>query len=133
MNWAGRAVKAYKDAQADRVVAEVNNGGEMVEALLRVVDPNVSYTAVHATRGKTIRAEPIAALYEQGRVHHVGTFGPLEDQMCDWDPLVSTKSPDRMDALVWALTELSAEGGGQGLLDYMREMAEANKPKERTA
>ena len=127
MNWASRAVKAYRDHQADRVVAEVNNGGEMVEAIIRVVDTNVSYTAVHATRGKTLRAEPIAALYEQGRVHHVGTFGPLEDQMCDWDPLVSTKSPDRMDALVWALTELSSEGGGQGLLDYMREMAEADK------
>lgn len=127
MNWASRAVKAYRDHQADRVVAEVNNGGEMVEAIIRVVDTNVSYTAVHATRGKTLRAEPIAALYEQGRVHHVGTFGPLEDQMCDWDPLVSTKSPDRMDALVWALTELSSEGGGQGLLDYMREMAEADR------
>ena len=130
MAWARQVVKTYHDQQADRIVGEVNNGGDMVEAVIRSVDPNVAYTAVHATRGKAIRAEPIAALYEQGRVHHVGTFGALEDQMCDWDPLTSAKSPDRMDALVWALTELSAEGGGQGLLDYMREL---NADKERTA
>ena len=129
MGWATRAVKSYKTNEADRVVAEVNNGGDMVEAIVRVVDPNVSYIGVHATRGKTIRAEPIAALYEQGRVHHVGTFGALEDQMCDWDPLTSKKSPDRMDALVWALTELSADGD-TGILDYYRELYAEQKKRE---
>jgi len=112
--WATKAVIAYRDHRADCIVAEVNNGGEMVESVVRQVmlegEPigrNAKYTAVHATRGKAIRAEPIAALYEQGRVHHVGSFTDLEDQMCDWDPSTSTKSPDRVDALVWALTELS--------------------------
>jgi phage terminase large subunit-like protein len=76
----------------------------MVEAVIRTVDPNISYLAVHASRGKVTRAEPIASLYEQGRVHHVGTFPELEDQMCRWVP--GEKSPDRMDALVWGLTEV---------------------------
>jgi phage terminase large subunit-like protein len=102
--WAAAAVSAYHTRKADRIVAEVNNGGEMVEALLRVTAPSVSYKAVTATHGKTTRAEPIAALYEQGRVHHVGAFEALEDQMCSWVP--GEKSPDRMDALVWALTDL---------------------------
>ncbi len=127
MGWAHQVVKTFSTQEGDRVVAEVNNGGDLVEAVVRSVDPNIPYTAVHATRGKQVRAEPIAALYEQGRVHHVGAFPELEDQMCDWDPLTSTKSPDRMDALVWALTELSAEGGGQGLLDYMRELRAAKE------
>jgi len=99
-------VHAYKNHQADRIVAEVNNGGDLVEAILRNVDHAFAYQAVHASRGKLIRAEPIAALYEQHRVHHVAAFGALEDQMCDYVPMGS-KSPDRMDALVWALTELS--------------------------
>jgi phage terminase large subunit-like protein len=102
--WAAAAVSAYHVRKADRIVAETNNGGEMVEALLRVIAPSVSYKAVTATHGKTTRAEPIAALYEQGRVHHVGAFESLEDQMCSWVP--GEKSPDRMDALVWALTDL---------------------------
>jgi phage terminase large subunit-like protein len=102
--WAAAAVSAYHTRKADRIVAETNNGGEMVEALLRVIAPSVSYKAVTATHGKTTRAEPIAALYEQGRVHHVGAFESLEDQMCSWVP--GEKSPDRMDALVWALTDL---------------------------
>jgi phage terminase large subunit-like protein len=101
-------VHGYQAYKADRIVAEVNNGGDLVEAILRNVDHSCAYKAVHASRGKLTRAEPIAALYEQHRVHHVGTFGVVEDQMCDYVPLVS-KSPDRMDALVWALTELSAE------------------------
>lgn len=104
-NWAKAALSAYKDFRADRIIGEVNNGGEMVEAVIRNVDPYVSYTGVHASRGKVTRAEPIAALYEQGKVHHVGMFSELEDQMCEWVP--GEKSPDRMDALVWALTELS--------------------------
>jgi phage terminase large subunit-like protein len=82
-----------------------------VETTLRTVDRDVSYKAVHASRGKAIRAEPIAALYEQGRVHHVGLFAKLEDQLCDWNPMTAKQSPDRLDALVWALSELMLEGG----------------------
>ena len=83
IEWAKIAVQAYKAHGADRVVAEVNNGGEMVEATLRVVDDNLAYTAVHATRGKVVRAEPVSALYEQGRIRHMGAFTALEDQMCE--------------------------------------------------
>ena len=120
--WARASVKTYHDSKADRLIAETNNGGEMVELTIRTVDPNVSYKAVTASRGKMIRAEPIAALYEQGRVHHVGFFPQLEDQMCDYDPLTYSHSPDRMDALVWALTELS-DSTGTGLLDYYRQIS----------
>jgi len=102
--WASRAIKSYYEFSADRVIGEANNGGEMIEAVLRQVDTHVSYRAVHASQGKRTRAEPVSALYEQGRIHHVGTFPEMEDQMCNWVP--GDKSPDRMDALVWALTEL---------------------------
>ena len=128
--WARKVVQAYKVHLADRVVAEVNNGGDLVETVIRGVDANVSYTAVHATRGKQVRAEPISALYEQGRVHHVGSFRDLEDQMCGYDPITSTKSPDRMDALVWALTDLSTAAGGQGILDFYREQHLQRTTKE---
>jgi phage terminase large subunit-like protein len=105
--WARTAVQALRTWGADRIVAESNNGGDMVEAVIRSVDRTVSYRKVTATRGKVIRAEPIAALYEQGRAHHVGGFDRLEDQMIEFDPtIVQTHSPDRMDALVWAATEL---------------------------
>jgi predicted phage terminase large subunit-like protein len=107
--WARRAIRAFVDHQADRIVAEVNQGGALVEANLRTVDPRIPYKAVRASRGKAIRAEPIAALYEQGRVHHVGALGALEDQMCAWDPTLNEGSPDRVDALVWAVTELLLE------------------------
>lgn len=103
--WARAAVRAYTVHKADRILGEVNNGGDMIEATLRAVDENVSYKEVRATRGKQLRAEPIAALYEQGRVHHVGFFPELEDQLVEWVP--GETSPDRLDALVWALTELS--------------------------
>ena len=122
--WGSAAVKAYRDFSADRVIGEVNNGGDMVEATIRAVDQNVSYKSVTATRGKAIRAEPIAALYEQGRVHHVGSFPQLEDEMCEFDPITTTKSPNRMDALVWALTELSGDSS-TGMLDFMRAQAGA--------
>jgi phage terminase large subunit-like protein len=125
--WGGAAVKAYRDHSADRIVGEVNNGGDMVEATIRNVDQNVSYKSVTASRGKAIRAEPIAALYEQGRVHHVGSFPKLEDEMCDFDPITTTKSPNRMDALVWALTELSADDS-TGMLEFMRGQASAVQP-----
>ena len=99
-------IAAYYKHSADRVIGEVNNGGELVEYTLRTIDPNVSYKSVRASRGKQTRAEPISALYEQGKVHHVGSFPALEDQMCDWVPGEGS-SPDRVDALVWALSELS--------------------------
>jgi len=112
MEWATAACGEYRKRQADRIVGEVNNGGEMVEATLRNVDGNVSYEAVHATRGKMIRAEPIAALYERGLVHHVGTFPALETELMTYAGKDNQASPNRLDALVWALTSLS-EGAGQ--------------------
>lgn len=107
--WASRSVEAYDTWKADRIAGEVNNGGDLVETVIRHKRPLISFESVHASRGKIIRAEPIAALYEQGRVHHVGSFPTLEDQMCDYNPDTSKKSPDRMDALVWALTQLSSD------------------------
>jgi len=104
--WAAVVVKAYEDFDADRVVAEVNQGGELVEYTLRTCYNRIPYKAVRASRGKVTRAEPVAALDEQGRVHHVGTFTALEDQMCRFDPSMGGKSPDRADARVWAITEL---------------------------
>lgn len=113
--WAQGVVKAYRRFAADRIVAEVNQGGEMVTAMLRSVDVALPITMVRATRGKFLRAEPVAALYEQGRVAHAGRFVELEDQMCDIGPdgLSSGRSPDRLDALVWALTALMLEGQGE--------------------
>ena len=105
--WARKAINAFELHKADRIIAETNNGGDLVVHLLQQVNPNVPVKKVTATRGKAVRAEPIASLYEQGRVHHVGYFADLETEMCEWEPSVSLKSPDRMDALVWALTELS--------------------------
>jgi phage terminase large subunit-like protein len=104
--WGKRALQAYTRWGADRIVAEVNNGGDMVAMVINQIDRGAAVKKVHATRNKTTRAEPISALYEQGRVHHVGGFPQLEDQMVLWTP-DSKKSPDRLDALVWALTELS--------------------------
>jgi predicted phage terminase large subunit-like protein len=128
--WAKVAVAAYRSHRADRIVAEINNGGEMVEATLRIVDPGVPFTAVHAARGKVARAEPVAALYEQGRVHHLGAFPALEDQMCgfvhDFDRAAAGYSPDRVDALVWALTELLvAPKAGEGIFEAYRRLATA--------
>jgi predicted phage terminase large subunit-like protein len=103
--WARQVVRAGEKWGADRVVAEANNGGRLVETVLRTVDPSLPLTLVHASRGKLTRAEPIAALYEQGKVRHVGGFPELQDQLCTWVP-GAPDSPDRLDALVWALTEL---------------------------
>jgi phage terminase large subunit-like protein len=102
--WASEALTAYYRNKADRIVAEANQGGEMVTATIRTADQRAPVKKVWASRGKLTRAEPVAALYEQGKVHHVGAFPNLEDQMCTWVP--GEDSPDRMDALVWALTEL---------------------------
>ncbi len=105
--WAARAVAAYDEFEADRIVAEVNQGGDLVEATIRQVAPEVSYKAVRATRGKTMRAEPVSALYEQGKIRHLGVFSDLEDQMCSFGADGPVKrSPDRVDALVWAATDL---------------------------
>lgn len=102
--WASRAVAAYHDFGADCIIAESNNGGEMVALTIKTVDPVVKVKLVHASRGKLTRAEPIASIYEHGRGHHVGNFPQLEDEMCLWMP--GDPSPNRMDALVWCLTEL---------------------------
>ena len=108
LDWARTVIAAYRRFEADRIVVEVNQGGDMVETVLRQVDASVPVRAVRATRGKVLRAEPVAALYEQGRVAHVGAFPALEDEMSDFgaDGLSGGGSPDRVDALVWALTEL---------------------------
>ena len=108
--WAGAAVALYERLEADRIVAEVNQGGDMVEAVIRTVSPNAPVKSVRAMRGKWVRAEPVAALYEQGRVRHAGSFAALEDEMCDFGPdgLSNGRSPDRLDALVWAVTALLA-------------------------
>jgi phage terminase large subunit-like protein len=134
--WARTAIEAYHRHSADRIVAEVNQGGDMVENTIRMIDPNVPYSAVHASRGKFTRAEPIAALYEQGRVHHVGNFPQLEDQMTSFVPDIDrgkTGSPDRLDALVWALTELCVERiPYSGLIEYYRQQHAEARPNEAT-
>lgn len=130
-DWAKTAIAAFRAHRADRVVAEVNNGGEMVEAMLRMIDASVPFTAVHASRGKQVRAEPVAALYEQGRVHHVGALPQLEDQMCGFAARESDRrraggSPDRVDALVWALTDLFFEPRlGEGIFEFYRSQSAA--------
>jgi len=103
--WARRAVQAYDDFDADAIVAEVNNGGDLVEQTIRTVRRTVPYIKVHASRGKQTRAQPVAALYEQGKVSHTDAFPELEEQLTSWTP-ESGASPDRLDALVWALTYL---------------------------
>lgn len=109
--WAAAACNAYHHWKADRVVAEANNGGELVESNIKSADKNVPVKLVHASQGKRTRAEPQSTAYEAGDVHHVGSaLEQLEDQLCTWDPLTGQKSPDRLDALVWALTELEGEG-----------------------
>jgi len=109
--WIRRAILKYHEYQADRIIAEVNNGGDLVENLLRNTDRNVSFRSVRATRGKVIRAEPISALYEQKRVHHFGIFSELEEQMCQFTGNnVKSQHDDRVDALVWAITSLQSSG-----------------------
>jgi len=111
--WATAAIHAYHRHHADRIVAEVNQGGEMVELTLRTIDRAIPYKAVHASRGKRTRAEPVSALYEKGLVHHVGGFSKLEDEQCNYTGDPTEDSPNRMDALVWALTELMISAGGR--------------------
>lgn len=104
--WANRTKTAYETFSADCVVGEVNQGQDLVEQNILLADPNIPFIGVHAKRGKNLRAQPVSMLYEQHKVHHIGTFHDLEDQMCTWDPEESDDSPDRLDALVYVLTEL---------------------------
>ncbi len=116
VGWATKAVALYNRLQADRIVVETNQGGDMVEAVIRQVDATVPVTPVRATRSKWTRAEPVAALYERGLVSHAGSFPELEDELCDFGPdgLTGGHSPDRLDALVWALTSLMITPLGDG-------------------
>lgn len=116
--WARAAVSAFNAFAADKVVAETNQGGDLVETVLRQVAPNVPVRQVRATRGKWLRAEPIAALYAEGRVSHVGIFAELEDQLCAFgaDGLARGRSPDRLDALVWAMTDLMIDTAPEPLV-----------------
>jgi phage terminase large subunit-like protein len=128
LRWAERAISAARRYEADAIVAEVNNGGEMVEAVIRQVDPDIRVRSVRASRGKFTRAEPVAALYEQGRARHIGVFAKLEDQMClmtpDFDRVSAGFSPDRVDALVWAVAELvHAPADGTAIIDFYRRLA----------
>lgn len=114
--WASEAIKAYDFFKADHIIGEVNFGGEMVGTIIKSLAkekglPNIPFKAVRASRGKQVRAEPVSNLYQQNSAHHVGVFSDLEDQLCNWLP--GDKSPDRLDALVWAITELML-GGSQG-------------------
>jgi phage terminase large subunit-like protein len=106
--WGRRAVERYHEHSADRIVGERNFGGDMVRFTVATADKKAAFKEVVASRGKAVRAEPISALYEQKKVHHVGEFPDLEDQMCNFTAsgFIGDGSPDRADALVWALTEL---------------------------
>lgn len=114
-DWARKALALFDGLKADRIVAEGNQGGEMVRHTIHTERKNAPVTIVHASRGKQARAEPIAALYEQGRISHASPFAELEDQMCTWEPLGDDPSPDRIDAMVWAMTELMIRGAPQAL------------------
>jgi phage terminase large subunit-like protein len=113
--WARRAVALYHELKADKIIAETNQGGEMVVAVIRQIDPHVPVKPVHASRGKRARAEPVNALYTLSKVRHAGRFAELEDEMCNFtvDGLSGGRSPDRLDALVWALTELMLNDAGE--------------------
>jgi len=141
--WASAAVRVYDRRKADVIVGEVNNGGDLVEMAIRTAvvpsiaggtlrGTNVKYKKVTATRGKALRAEPVAMLSEQGRLHIVGTLGKLEDELCDFDPTLppgQQKSPNRMDAMVWAVTELMDEGT-TGMFEFYRQEAAASKARK---
>lgn len=106
IEWCRKIAELFHEFQASAIIAEVNNGGELIESLLRTIDPHIPFKAVRAFDSKIRRAELVAALYEQNKVHHIGRFAELEDEMCSYAPAISNKSPDRMDALVWAVRDL---------------------------
>ena len=127
--WAAAAVDAFDQWDADLIVGEVNNGGDMIGTTIRSVRPGVPYKEVRASRGKRTRAEPVAALYEQGRVHHVGVFADLETQQTTWTP-DDDDSPDRLDALVWAVTALDLVAGqGAAFVTVWRQQVQEAKQK----
>lgn len=107
LEWGREVIKLYRELNADRVIGEVNNGGDLIRTMLCELSPGLPFQAVTARRGKVLRAEPVAALYEKNLVHHAGLFGELEEEMCSYSPLTAVKSPDRLDALVWAVAALS--------------------------
>lgn len=124
--WAADSVTAYHKYDADLLVAEDNNGGEMVEVTIGTIPHAPPVKRIHASRGKHTRAQPVALLYEQGKVHHVGSFARLEDELCSWVP--GMESPNRLDALVWVLTELMITGAPvQRVMDHYKRLAEAQK------
>lgn len=127
--WASQVVMAFDSNVANIVIGETNQGGEMVEMVIRTKCSTIPYRGVHASRGKAIRAEPVSALYEQGRVHHVGSFSKMEDEMCQWDPITSKRSPNRMDALVWAFYGIGV--GSDSWLSYILS-ANPEKPEPTT-
>ncbi|MBR2872975.1 MAG: phage terminase large subunit [Lentisphaeria bacterium] len=107
LEWGREVIKLYRELNADRVIGEVNNGGDLIRTMLCELSPGLPFQAVSARRGKVLRAEPVAALYEKNLVHHAGLFSDLEEEMCSYSPLTAVKSPDRLDALVWAVAALS--------------------------
>jgi predicted phage terminase large subunit-like protein len=123
--WAARAIALYRKHKADRIVAEKNFGGDMVESTIRAVDASVSFRAVSASRGKLVRAEPVAALFEQNRVKIAGSFPKLEDELCNY--CGEGKSPNLLDAAVWALTELMVGPQTTGIIDFYRELVEEDR------
>ena len=116
LEWGKEVIKLYGELQADRVIGEVNNGGDLIRTMLTELSPGLPFHAVSARRGKVLRAEPVAALYEKGKIFHVGIFPDLEEEMCSYSPLTSAKSPDRLDALVWAVSSLTEAPGGTFIL-----------------
>jgi phage terminase large subunit-like protein len=120
--WGARVGAGYRRYQANRIVAEINNGGEMVVEVLRQTEPNLPVRTVTATRGKFVRAEPVATAYERGIVYHLGAFPALEDQLCtltpDFDSRTAGYSPDRADALVWAISDLIGPESAQTMLEF---------------
>ena len=120
--WALQTIATYNRHQADRIIGESNQGGDMVEQTIRSVEggTEVAYKKVWASRGKQARAEPVAALYEQGRIHHVGIFGMLEDELCTWEPGRGMPSPNRLDALVWAFTDLIVGGKKWREIEFLK-------------
>jgi phage terminase large subunit-like protein len=131
MEWAMTAVATFDEFEGDMIVGEGNQGGDMVRSTIEAVRPNAPVAIVHASRSKQARAEPIAALYEQGKVVHVGNFADLEDQLCTWEPLSGMPSPDRLDAMVWALTELMVGAGAMVHVQADEDFIVAEQPKER--
>lgn len=129
--WAQRVVQVYEHFRADRIVAEINQGGEMVESTIREVNENVAVKTIHASRGKALRAEPVSALYEQGRVSHVGVLADLEDQQCAF-PIADDQHDDLVDACVYAITELMGGGVATGVVEPEEQLARPSRIFTRT-